>query len=79
MFLVGDSRFDMEAALSVPGVVAFGRASSLGAWTLTPQDLRRWGAQWAAFSLADLPTVLERSGRPGRRTPAGRGQRPRRS
>jgi len=79
MFLVGDSRFDMEAALSVPGVVAFGRASSLGAWTLTPQDLRRWGAQWAAFSLADLPTVLERSGRPGRRTPAGRAQRPRRS
>jgi phosphoglycolate phosphatase-like HAD superfamily hydrolase len=63
MFLVGDSRFDMEAAGSVPGVTALGRASTFGSWTLTPQDLKRWGAAWAAFSLAGLPAVLERLAR----------------
>jgi len=60
MFLVGDSRFDMEAALEVPGVVPLGRASTLPGWTLTPRDLRRWGAAWAGFSLAPLPGVLDR-------------------
>jgi phosphoglycolate phosphatase len=78
MFLVGDSRFDMEAAQGVHGVTALGRASSLRGWTLTPEDLRRWGAAWAAFSLAELPEVLARLARPAprRRAPA---RRPRRS
>jgi phosphoglycolate phosphatase-like HAD superfamily hydrolase len=58
LFLVGDSRFDMEAASSVPGVVPVGRASTLHGWTLTPDDLRRWGAAWADYTLSSLPTVL---------------------
>ncbi|HEY6238847.1 MAG TPA: HAD hydrolase-like protein, partial [Thermoplasmata archaeon] len=41
VFLVGDSRFDMEAASSVPGVVPVARASQLHGWTLTPDDLTR--------------------------------------
>jgi phosphoglycolate phosphatase-like HAD superfamily hydrolase len=77
MFLVGDSRFDMEAAASAPGVTALGRASTLGNWTLTPQDLRRWGAAWAAFSLANLPAVLERLARTARTATARRSARPR--
>jgi phosphoglycolate phosphatase-like HAD superfamily hydrolase len=73
MFLVGDSRFDMEAALSCEGVVPLGRASTIGAWTLTPNDLKRWGAAWADFSLAGLPEALERLARPARpRKPARR-------
>jgi phosphoglycolate phosphatase-like HAD superfamily hydrolase len=60
MFLVGDSRFDMEAAGSVPGVVAIGRASSLKGWTLTPLDLEKWGARWADYSLTGLPEALTR-------------------
>ncbi len=74
MFLVGDSRFDMEAAQGVAGVTALGRASSLRGWALTPEDLSRWGAAWAAFSLAELPEVLDRLGRrpAGRRAPARR-------
>lgn len=60
MFLVGDSRFDMEAATSAEGVTALGRASMLGTWTLTPADLRKWGAAWADYSLAGLPEVLAR-------------------
>lgn len=71
MFLVGDSRFDMEAAASVPGVRAIGRASKLPAWTLTPDDLRRWGAAWAEYSLTELPAALERLLRaPGPARPA---------
>ncbi|MCI4350203.1 MAG: HAD hydrolase-like protein [Thermoplasmata archaeon] len=58
MFLVGDSRFDMEAALSVPGVVPVGRASMLPGWSLTPDDLTRWGAAWADYSLGALPALL---------------------
>ncbi len=58
LFLVGDSRFDMEAAASVPGVVALGRASSLPGWTLSPRDLKEWGAAWAEYSLAGLPEAL---------------------
>jgi phosphoglycolate phosphatase-like HAD superfamily hydrolase len=58
MYLVGDSRFDMEAALSVPGVVPIGRASTLKGWALTPLDLRRWGARWADYSLSRLPEAL---------------------
>jgi phosphoglycolate phosphatase-like HAD superfamily hydrolase len=80
MFLVGDSRFDMEAATSVPGIVALGRASSLAGWALTPRDLMEWGAAWADYSLAPLPEVLARlerppakKGRPG----AGRARRTR--
>ena len=64
MFLVGDSRFDMEAGASVDGVRPIGRASSLHGWTLTPDDLKRWGAVWADYSLADLPDELERLSRP---------------
>jgi phosphoglycolate phosphatase-like HAD superfamily hydrolase len=60
IFLVGDSRFDMEAITAVPGVRAIGRASELPGWTLTPDDLQRWGAAWADYSLADLPDVLSR-------------------
>jgi phosphoglycolate phosphatase-like HAD superfamily hydrolase len=69
MFLVGDSRFDMEAAGSVTGVLAIGRASALPGWTLTPDDLRRWGAVWADYSLAMLPDVLDRLVT-GKRAPA---------
>ncbi len=72
-FLVGDSRFDMEAARSVEGVVPLGRASTVKGWTLTPDDLERWGAAWAAFSLSELPAVLDRMSkrrsRPASRTP----------
>lgn len=77
LFLIGDSRFDMEAARSEDGVRALGRASRLPGWTLTPDDLRRWGADWADYTLSELPEVLARlpehrtAGRPGtgRRTP----------
>jgi len=77
MFLVGDSRFDMEAARSVPGVLPLGRASRLSDWSLTPLDLKRWGAAWAGYSLEKLPEVLARLERAGpaakpRRAPAGR-------
>ncbi len=67
MFLVGDSRFDMEAAHEAEAVTALGRASSLRGWTLTPEDLTRWGAAWAAFSLGELPGVLDRLSRPAAR------------
>jgi len=60
IFLVGDSRFDMEAVQSVFGVTALGRASSVRGWTLTPADLAQWGAAWADYSLSGLPEVLER-------------------
>jgi phosphoglycolate phosphatase-like HAD superfamily hydrolase len=59
MFLVGDSRFDMEAARDSPGVRALGRASRLPNWTLGPEDLARWGAVWSDYSLAHLPEALE--------------------
>lgn len=58
--LVGDSRFDMEAAQRVKGVVPFGRASRLGSWNVTPADLKSWGAVWADYSLVELPGALER-------------------
>ncbi len=60
LFLVGDSRFDMEAAASAPRVVPIGRASSVRGWTLTPDDLAKWGARWADYSLSALPEVLPR-------------------
>lgn len=60
IFLVGDSRFDMEAAKETPGVVPLGRASRLPGWTLAPKDLRSWGAAWAGLTLSPLPTVLPR-------------------
>jgi len=59
LYLVGDSRFDMEAAASVEGVVALGRASRFRGWTLTPDDLRRWGARWADYTLSGLLEVLD--------------------
>ncbi len=59
MVLVGDSRFDMEAAQSVENVVPVGRASSLPGWTLTPSDLSKWGAAWADYTLSKLPEALE--------------------
>jgi phosphoglycolate phosphatase-like HAD superfamily hydrolase len=71
MFLVGDSRFDMEAVSAVPGVRAIGRAQTLPGWSLTPLDLRKWGAAWADYSLSDLPDALARlEGRPARRPKA---------
>ena len=71
LFLVGDSRFDMEAALSVDGVTPVARASSLPGWTLAPADLKRWGAAWASYSLADLPSALETLSSPvGTKRPA---------
>jgi phosphoglycolate phosphatase-like HAD superfamily hydrolase len=75
VFLVGDSRFDMEAASGQPGVIALGRASSVPGWTLTPADLRAWGARWADYSLAGLPDVLARLTAPAparARRPKGR-------
>ncbi len=60
IFMVGDSRFDMEAAQSVPGVLALGRASRFRGWTLTPRDLKQWGAVWSDYALATLPEVLPR-------------------
>jgi phosphoglycolate phosphatase-like HAD superfamily hydrolase len=82
IFLVGDSRFDMEAAGSLPGVRALGRASRLHDWTLSPDDLGRWGAAWANYTLTELPEALESlesapgtppatlRGKTGRRAPA---------
>jgi len=76
VFLVGDSRFDMEAAGSVPGVTALGRASSVRGWTLTPADLAEWGAAWADYTLTELPTVLERlTKEPSRRPPRAQARR----
>jgi phosphoglycolate phosphatase-like HAD superfamily hydrolase len=72
VFLVGDSRFDMEAASSVPGVTALGRASSLPGWALAPKDLQQWGAVWADHSLAHLPEAVEKL----ERKPVGRARRP---
>lgn len=80
LFLVGDSRFDMEATASVPGVTAVGRASALPGWNLTPKDLKQWGAAWAEYTLSGLPEALEaleraatRRTRPARRrTPRSR-------
>jgi len=58
LFLVGDSRFDMEAGRGVPGALPVARATSLHGWALTPEDLRRWGAAWADYSLTGLPEAL---------------------
>lgn len=80
LFLVGDSRFDMEAARAVPGTVALGRASRLPRWNLTPRDLESWGAVWADYSLTDLPEVLGRlTRRPPSRTPSKQVKRSRKS
>jgi phosphoglycolate phosphatase-like HAD superfamily hydrolase len=56
--LVGDSRFDLEAAQSVDGVTAVARATEIPGWALGPDDLRRWGAAWADYSLSGLPEAL---------------------
>ena len=72
IFLVGDSRFDMEAAQSVPGVVPIGRASALPGWGLTPLDLEKWGARWADYSLSALPEELAKLERSGRAPAASR-------
>jgi phosphoglycolate phosphatase-like HAD superfamily hydrolase len=72
IFLVGDSRFDMEAGSEAEGVKAIGRASSLHGWGLTPADLRNWGAVWADYSLANLPEALsaeEQKGSPKAKAP----------
>lgn len=69
--LVGDSRFDMEAGGSVPGVTLVGRACRLPHWEVSPADMRRWGARWADYRLDRLPEVLEEllpvGGAPGTR------------
>lgn len=69
MYLIGDSRFDMEAATASDGVVPLGRASRFPGWTLTPDDLRRWGAVWADYSLAGLAEELEGLTKAGPATP----------
>ncbi len=76
MFLVGDSRFDMEAARDAPGVVPIGRASRFSGWALTPNDLKRWGAAWADYRLGELPEVLERLARRPEPRRTGRARRP---
>jgi phosphoglycolate phosphatase-like HAD superfamily hydrolase len=58
--LVGDSRFDVEAARE-GGVPMFARASRHGDWVLSPEIFRGWGAAWADYSLAELPEALERA------------------
>ncbi len=58
IYLIGDSRFDMEVAQSAEGVVPLARATSLPGWTLSPKDLERWGAVWADYSLRGLTDVL---------------------
>lgn len=73
-FLVGDSRFDMEAASSVEGVTPLGRASRLASWTLSPKDLKGWGAAWADYELSGLPEVL--GGLELRPSPRSRKRRP---
>ncbi len=60
LILVGDSRFDMEAAREVPGTMALGRACLLPGWTISPADLIRWGARWADYHLEELPQELQR-------------------
>ena len=75
MFLVGDSRFDMEAAQSVPGVTPVGRASTIPGWGLTPLDLQQWGAKWAEYTLSDLPEALARLERPRPAKPGPRSHR----
>jgi len=77
VFLIGDSRFDMEAASSTPGVTALGRASSVPGWALTPKDLKKWGAVWADHTLTNLPEAIERferksAARPRRPAPGKR-------
>ncbi|MCI4333499.1 MAG: HAD hydrolase-like protein [Thermoplasmata archaeon] len=69
--LVGDSRFDLEAAQSVEGVIAVARASSFANWNLSPDDLRRWGAKWADYSLTGLPEALEQIFAPGKKSAVG--------
>ncbi len=76
MFLVGDSRFDMEAAQEAPGVVPIGRASRFTGWALTPKDLKQWGAAWADYSLSELPDVLDRLLTAKRARPSGKARRP---
>lgn len=79
IFLVGDSRFDMEAAASVVGVTSIGRASSFSGWALTPKDLIEWGAAWADYNLTELPEALarlERAGGRARPAASGRARRP---
>ncbi len=80
MFMVGDSRFDMEAARDTAGVTPLGRASRFSGWALTPSDLKEWGAAWADYTLAELPEVLDRLARPKgpRRTGGARRASPRR-
>jgi phosphoglycolate phosphatase-like HAD superfamily hydrolase len=76
MFLVGDSRFDMEAALSVPGVTPVARASRLSGWTLTPSDLKNWGAAWAEYRLSDLAEALAQlAEKPRTRPPRAKARR----
>jgi phosphoglycolate phosphatase-like HAD superfamily hydrolase len=79
LVLVGDSRFDLEAAKSVEGVISVARATRLQSWNLSPDDLTRWGAAWADYSLSELPEALERilgaEGSPSAKKVPGSGRR----
>jgi phosphoglycolate phosphatase-like HAD superfamily hydrolase len=55
--LIGDSRFDLEAARDANAPM-LARAAVYPDWTLTPEDFARWGALWADYSLASLPEAL---------------------
>jgi phosphoglycolate phosphatase len=59
--MVGDAEFDMKTARSMPGFFVVGRATNLPGWAVTPEHLKRWGAEWADYSLAELPQVLEKN------------------
>ena len=79
VFLIGDSRFDMEAAAAVDGVVALGRASRMPDWNLAPSDLVQWGAAWADYSLSELPEALDRLLRAPTRVSRSSGRAPARA
>lgn len=71
LVLVGDSRYDLESARKVPGVVAIGRACLFRSWAISPADMRRWGAAWSDYSLESLPEVLNELFPPGGRAGGG--------
>ena len=75
LFLVGDSRFDLESAQD-EGVPMLARAALYPDWTVTPQDFQSWGAAWSDYTLAALPEVLARLLAPPRTPAAARPSRP---
>jgi phosphoglycolate phosphatase len=58
--MVGDAEFDMKSAKGLPGFFVAGRATDLPGWAVTPAQLKSWGADWADYTLTELPAVLEK-------------------